>query len=38
VPRPPYITAPPWTGAELVRPSRVLLSLFEGCGVEEGRE
>jgi hypothetical protein len=36
----PYVTASSWMGAELVvvRLSRVLLSLFEGCGVEEGQE
>jgi hypothetical protein len=38
--RPPCVTAPSWTGAGLVivRSSRASLSLFEGCGVEEGRE
>jgi hypothetical protein len=38
--RSPCITAPSWTGAGLmaVCSSRVLLFLFEGCGMEEGRE
>jgi hypothetical protein len=36
----PYVTSSSWMGAELVAVhlSRALLSLFEGCDVEEGRK